>query len=413
MVFSFFKKKKKGPEKPVPEAAVAGDETLLQEEAEILPNAEGASTGTGDALEEAEVRPETVDVSEEADGSTETADLPEEVDGTPETADLPEEVDGSPETADVPEEEASHAEPASKGFFGRIRKGLSRTRDILNTDVDKLFSGRSGIDDDFWDELEELLITSDLGVGTSMTLIERMQKRASRISDATELKEALKDEIRQLMVPAEEPSEKKRQKPHVIMVVGVNGVGKTTTLGKIAARLSQKGEKVLIVAADTFRAAAVEQLSIWADRAGCDMVKHKENSDPSAVTYDGIEAAMARGADVVLVDTAGRLHNKKHLMDELKKIRRTIAKKLPGAPHETLMVVDATTGQNALTQARLFHEEIGVTGLALTKLDGTAKGGIVVSITDSLKLPLQYIGVGEQLEDLQVFDPESFVNALF
>jgi fused signal recognition particle receptor len=209
------------------------------------------------------------------------------------------------------------------------------------------------------------------------------------------------------------PRPKTKDKPHVVLVVGINGVGKTTTIGKLAAHATQKGNSVLIAAADTFRAAAVEQLSVWAERAGAEIVKHKENADPAAVAYDGIEAALARGIDLVYVDTAGRLHTKVNLMEELKKIKRAVTKKIPDAPHEILLVLDATTGQNALSQAQLFHEAIGVTGIALTKLDGTAKGGIVLRICDSLKIPLQYIGVGESIEDLQVFDPKQFVDALF
>jgi len=224
----------------------------------------------------------------------------------------------------------------------------------------------------------------------------------------------LKTEILSLIKNAHYPAEKKEQPvPNIIMVVGVNGVGKTTTIGKLAARFKQEGRKVLIVAADTFRAAAGEQLTIWAEKSGAQIVKHRDGADPASVAYDGVEAAIARGTDVVLVDTAGRLHTKVNLMEELKKIRRTIAKKLPGAPHEILMILDATTGQNALTQAKLFHEAMGLTSIALTKLDGTAKGGIVIAICDELNIPLEYIGVGEKIDDLQEFDPDQFVEALF
>ena len=301
-----------------------------------------------------------------------------------------------------------------KGLFARLKRGLAKTRDILNTDIEDLFSGRSQIDDDLLEELEELLITSDIGVQTAMDLIAAVQRQASKIDGPQGLKEALRKEIRAMFENigmVEAPA--LREKPHVVMVVGVNGVGKTTTIGKLAARATDQGQSVLIAAADTFRAAAVEQLAIWAERAGADIVKHKENADPAAVAYDGIEAAVARGIDTVFVDTAGRLHTKVNLMEELKKIKRTIAKKIPDAPHEILLVLDATTGQNALSQAQLFNEAIGVTGLALTKLDGTAKGGIVISICQSLNLPLYYIGVGEGIEDLQRFDPRQFVEALF
>jgi len=300
------------------------------------------------------------------------------------------------------------------GFFSRLKKGLAKTREILSTDIEDLFSGGTKIDDDLLEELEELLITSDIGVQTAMDLIEHISGKASKISDAAQLKEELKSEIlRMLEENTQDPAPSAMEKPHVIMVVGVNGVGKTTTIGKLASKFSQSGKKVLIAAADTFRAAAIEQLTIWAERAGAEIVRHKDGSDPAAVAYDGIEAAVARNMDVVLVDTAGRLHTKINLMEELKEIKRAIAKKLPGAPQEILLVLDATTGQNGLSQAKLFNEALDINGIALTKLDGTAKGGIVVGICSSLNIPLKYIGVGEKIDDLQVFDPVQFVQALF
>jgi fused signal recognition particle receptor len=262
-------------------------------------------------------------------------------------------------------------------------------------------------------DLEEILITADIGVQTAMGLIQRVSSNASRIGDAAALKKVLQEEILDLLAGKPQEREAGGSKPHVIMVVGVNGVGKTTTIGKLAARFLGEKKKVLIAAADTFRAAAVEQLAIWAERSGADFVRHKDGADPAAVAYDGIEAACARNADVVLVDTAGRIHTKINLMEELKKIKRSMAKIMPDAPHEVLLVLDATTGQNALSQAKLFNEALGVTGIALTKLDGTAKGGIVISIHDRLNIPLQYVGVGETIEDLQVFDPHRFVEALF
>ena len=301
------------------------------------------------------------------------------------------------------------------GFFKRLKKGLTKTREILTTDIDQLFTGNRKVDDNLLEELEELLITSDIGVQTSMGLIESISKKTAKISGPDQLKDALKEEIFSILnkhsqVPS---SGKITSKPHVIMVIGVNGVGKTTTIGKLAAKYVCEGKKVLIVASDTFRAAAIEQLSIWADRAGAEIVKHRDNADPAAVAYDGIEAAIAREVDVVLVDTAGRLHTKINLMEELKKIKRTISKKLPDAPHEILLVLDATTGQNALPQAKVFHDALGVTGIAVTKLDGTAKGGIVVSISSSLPIQLKYIGIGEKIDDLREFDPEQFVAAMF
>ena len=297
-------------------------------------------------------------------------------------------------------------------FFRRLKKGLSKTRESLSGGLEKIFTGKGTVDDDLLESLEELLITSDVGVQTTMTLLDRVSDNANRIGDADQLKTVLKEEILSFFDPME-AARPQRSKPHVIMVVGVNGVGKTTTIGKLAAGKAATGEKVLIAAADTFRAAAVEQLTIWADRAGADIVKHKENADPAAVAFDAIDAALARDKDVVLIDTAGRLHTRVNLMEELKKIKRTISKRLPGAPHEIMLILDATTGQNAISQVKLFNEALGITSLALTKLDGTAKGGIVISICDTLRIPLHYLGVGEKIEDLQKFDPKHFVEALF
>ena len=301
----------------------------------------------------------------------------------------------------------------SSGFFKRLKSGLAKTREILTTDINDLFTGKRKIDDELLEELEELLITSDIVVQTTMDLIQSISVRSSEITGPDQLKNILRENILELLNATVKPSQGIVDKPHVIMVIGVNGVGKTTTIGKLASRFSSSGKKVIIAAADTFRAAAIEQLTIWADRAGVDIIKHKEMSDPAAVAYDGIQAAVARDADIVIVDTAGRLHTRKNLMEELKKIKRTISKKLPGAPHEILLILDATTGQNALSQAQLFNDALDVTGIALTKLDGTAKGGIVISICNALEIPLNYIGVGEKIEDLQEFDPTEFVNALF
>ncbi len=322
----------------------------------------------------------------------------------------------------VPKEEAASppppgddapAEKKGKGLFTRLKSGLSKTRKILTTDIDDLFLGKKLVDDDMLEDLEELLITADMGVRTTMDIMERIVGKRSRIAGAKELKAVLKEEILAYFdVPPGQAAETVA-KPHVVMVVGVNGVGKTTTIGKLAAHESRQGKKVLIAAADTFRAAAIEQMAIWAERAGADLVRHKDNADPAAVAYDGVDAAISRGTDIVFVDTAGRLHTKVNLMEEIKKIQRTLAKRLPDAPHEVLLVLDATTGQNALSQAKMFNEALGVTGIALTKLDGTAKGGIVVSICSSLNIPLKYIGVGESVEDLQAFDPKQFVEALF
>jgi fused signal recognition particle receptor len=355
----------------------------------------------------------------------ETADTGKDGASAPETEGVEASIDPAAQTAPaadadsgVSEETASPADagPAEKngtGLFSRLKSGLSKTRKILTTDIDDLFLGKKLVDDDMIEDLEELLITADMGVGTTMDIMEKIAGKRSRIAGARELKKVLKEEILAYFEAPPAPAAESAVKPHVVMVVGVNGVGKTTTIGKLAARESGSGKKVLIAAADTFRAAAIEQIAIWAQRAGADIVRHKDNADPAAVAFDGMDAAISRGADIVFVDTAGRLHTKVNLMEEIKKIQRTLAKRLPGAPHEVLLVLDATTGQNALSQARMFNEALGVTGIALTKLDGTAKGGIVVSICSSLNIPLKYIGVGESVEDLQPFDPRQFVEALF
>jgi fused signal recognition particle receptor len=307
--------------------------------------------------------------------------------------------------------ETNPAPAGNGGFFARLKRGLTKTRQFLTTDIDALFFGGATVDKAFLEDLEGLLISADLGVHTTTSLMSRVEKKAGKIKGAEELKTVLREEILAL-IPVVEASETPVVGPRVIMVVGVNGVGKTTTIGKLAARATAKGEKVLIAAADTFRAAAVEQLEIWAKRAGADFVRHRDNADPAAVAYDGYQAGKSRGIQTVFIDTAGRLHTKVNLMEELKKIKRTLQKIDPGAPHEVLLVLDATTGQNAVSQAKLFHEACGITGLALTKLDGTAKGGVVVSICHEMNIPLRYIGVGESIEDLQTFDPEQFVKAL-
>ena len=297
------------------------------------------------------------------------------------------------------------------GYFKRLRSRLLKSRDSFSGGFDSIFTGKTKFDDEILEELEEHLITSDIGVQTTIELIEKIAK--AKVKDADQLKSILKDEILTILTPDPDAPEINPSKPHVVLVVGVNGVGKTTTIGKIAASAGASGKKVLIAAADTFRAAAVEQLGIWAERANAEFVKHKENADPAAVAFDAVAAASARRCDLVLIDTAGRLHTKINLMEELKKIKRTVAKQLEGAPHETLLVLDATTGQNALSQAKLFNDAIDISGLVLTKLDGTAKGGIVIGICSSLNVPLQYIGIGEQIDDLRPFDAQQFIDALF
>jgi fused signal recognition particle receptor len=334
------------------------------------------------------------------------------------------EQDQKPEAAEGGEEIPEVVEPVDatvapgvekQGFFRRLRNRLSKTRKGFVSRVDELLLGKKEIDEALLEDLEEILITSDLGVHTTMALIENVREKVERkhLSHAEELKDALQSEILAFLKAPPRPGPIAEGKPHVIMVVGVNGVGKTTTIGKLGARYVKEGKRVLLIAADTFRAAAVEQLEVWAERISAELVRHKDKSDPSAVVYDGICAAKARGVDVVIIDTAGRLHTRVNLMEELKKIRRTVTRQLPDAPHEILLVLDATTGQNAISQAQLFHEALEITGIALVKLDGTAKGGIVVGICDSLGLPLQYIGLGEKVEDLQDFNPDAFMKALF
>jgi fused signal recognition particle receptor len=323
-----------------------------------------------------------------------------------------EDIDEEP-TEDIDGEPAEDAPANQKktGYFKRLRNRLFKSRSSLSGGFDSIFTGKTKIDDEVLEELEELLITSDIGVQTTIELIERISK--AKVKDGRQVKSVLKKEILSIIESPPEAPETNGSTPHVILVVGVNGVGKTTTIGKLAASANAAGKKVLIAAADTFRAAAVEQLGIWAERANAEFVKHKENADPAAVAFDAVAAASARGCDLVLIDTAGRLHTKVNLMEELKKIKRTVAKQLEGAPHETLLVLDATTGQNALSQATLFNDAIEISGLVLTKLDGTAKGGIVIGICSALNIPLQYIGIGEQIEDLRPFDAKQFIDALF
>ena len=299
------------------------------------------------------------------------------------------------------------------GFFNKIAEGLKKTRDSMMGKVDALLNSFTKIDEDFFDELEESLIMADVGAVTSARICENLRKKVKEegLSDPAAVKGALKEIIAQML--AGDEALNLSTKPSIILVIGVNGVGKTTTIGNLAHNLHEVGKKVLLAAADTFRAAAIDQLQIWADRAGVDLVKHGEGSDPAAVVFDAINAGKARGCDVVICDTAGRLHNKKNLMDELSKIARVIDREAPGSAKEVLLVLDATTGQNALNQAKLFQEAAGLTGIILTKLDGTARGGVVIGIKEELNIPIKYIGVGEQIDDLRPFDSKDFVEALF
>jgi len=301
-----------------------------------------------------------------------------------------------------------------KGFFSRLAAGLSKTRKQIASGFDALFSGFSGIDDDFYEELEEVLIMADLGMATTEAVIEdlKAQVKERHIKDPAECKELLKESICKQMDVPENAYEFENRKS-VVLVIGVNGVGKTTSIGKLAGMLKNDGKKVLLAAADTFRAAAAEQLTEWSHRAGVDIIAQKEGADPAAVVFDALTAAKARGTDVLLCDTAGRLHNKKNLMEELKKIDRVIDREYPDAYRETLVVLDGTTGQNALAQAKEFNEAAKIDGIILTKLDGTAKGGIAVAIQAQMNIPVKYICVGEKIEDLQRFDAKAFTDALF
>jgi fused signal recognition particle receptor len=306
-------------------------------------------------------------------------------------------------------------------FSARFRRAVSATRETLSERLDTVFQGRKQIDENLLDELEEALIAADIGVATTQHILETVRRGVARkqINDLEALKGAIKDELLKILRQSEcqgvasETSVPDNVSPYVVMIVGVNGVGKTTTIGKLAQRIKAEGNEVLICAADTFRAAASDQLAIWAERTGVPLIQQKQGTDPAAVLFDALKASKARGSDVLIVDTAGRLHNKSNLMAELEKMKRVAGREVEGAPHETLLVVDAVTGQNGLEQARQFLKVAGVTGIVLTKLDGTAKGGIAIAIANELSLPIRYVGIGEKVDDLVVFDPELYVNGLF
>ena len=309
---------------------------------------------------------------------------------------------------------APSAESQPQGLFSRLKNGLAKTRKQFVGTLDNLFYGDKEIDEEFLEELEEILLTSDLGVKTSYRLFSQIEEKVTHkeLENPAHLRDFLQNEIGTILKRSEAPWEIDN-KPYVIMTIGVNGVGKTTTIGKLASIFTKQKKKVVLGAADTFRAAAVEQLTVWSERAKVPIIKQNMGADPAAVAFDTVQSAIKREADVVIIDTAGRLHTKVNLMDELKKIQRVLGKALPGAPHEVLLVLDANTGQNAISQAQMFHQEIGVTGLVMTKLDGTAKGGVIVGVCDELKVPVRYIGIGESIADLRAFDSSDFVNALF
>ncbi len=374
---------------------VAGDLEAVNEPIEEVPDIQGP-----------ELQTQTTQLSEEL---LETEPPPQEI--YEEEVIKTEEIEEEPEVLIEPIEEV---EETKEGLFARLRRGLSKTQAGLLGRLGEIISKRE-IDESLWDDFEETLIMSDLGVNTTMKLRENIETKLSKqsLSSAESITDTLKEEILEILKSAQGAPIKADVSPFVIMVAGVNGVGKTTTIGKLANMLKQDGRKVMVAAADTFRAAATEQLEVWSKRVGTDFIKGESGGDPSSVAFDAVKAAEARGTDILIIDTAGRLHTKVNLMDELTKMKRIIRRELEGAPHETLLVLDATTGQNAVQQAKLFNEAIEVTGIVLTKLDGTAKGGVIVAIADELNIPVKYIGIGESLSDLREFNADEFVEALF
>ena len=387
---------------------VTEPETVETEPEEI------AESETVETEPEAVAEPETVEPEPEEVAEPETVESePEEV-AEPETVEPePEEV-VEPETVETePEEPQEPEKKKKKGFFEKIRDGLRKTKDSVIAKMQLVLNAFTKIDEDLFDQLEETMIMGDMGAETSIELCDQLRKRVKErgITDPKQIMGLIQEIIGEML--GEDQTLQLQTKPSVIMVIGVNGAGKTTTIGKLCHQLKEDGKKVIVAAADTFRAAAIDQLEVWTDRAGVELVKHAEGSDPAAVVYDAIEAAKARNCDVLICDTAGRLHNKKNLMQELAKINRIIENKAAGCDKEILLVLDATTGQNAVNQARLFKEVADITGIVLTKLDGTAKGGIIVSIKNELEIPVKLIGVGEKIDDLQPFHARDFVNALF
>jgi len=326
------------------------------------------------------------------------------------------ELEGTVGTGNIsPETDSKAPQKAKEGILERFKIGLSKTRKNIGDKIDNLIKSSRKLDSEFFEELEEILIQADVGINTSLELVSNIKSAAAKkkINDPAEVTQLIKDEIAGLLGTNPQPLNIQGYKPAIILVVGVNGAGKTTTIAKLANRLKNEKYQVMLAAADTFRAAAIDQIQIWADRVGVELIKHQEGSDPGAVVYDAISAARARKADVLIIDTAGRLQNKTNLMKEIGKVRKVIEREIPDAPHEVLLVVDATTGQNAVSQAKIFGEATGVSGIVLTKLDGTAKGGIVIAVAKELDIPVKMIGIGEKIEDLRDFSPEIFAAALF
>ncbi|MBB5346638.1 signal recognition particle-docking protein FtsY [Desulfoprunum benzoelyticum] len=421
-MLGWFKKKfsKKG------ETPAATPDTQLPAAAPEATSPDPAVTVVEEAVTTVEAAVEaTVEATVEAETAAATApEIPVATEPVAESPaePVPEAATAVEPRADTEEEEEPEAEEAGAArsrpsFLRRLAEKLSKTREAFTYQLDRLFLGRKEIDAELFDDLEELLITADLGVTTTRELLDHARRKVHRkeLSDPESLKLALKDKIKSFIIDYQRDAElvMPESGPFVIMVVGVNGVGKTTTIGKIAHKFVKAGRSVMLVAGDTFRAAAVSQLQIWGERNGVHVVARADRADPSSVVYDAMDIAKAKNYDVVLVDTAGRLHTQTNLMEELKKIKRVMGKRLEGAPHEVMLVIDATTGQNGISQAKLFHEAVGITGITLTKLDGTAKGGIVANICREMKTPIRFIGVGEKMEDLRDFDPDEFIEALF
>ena len=410
-----------------PETVETEPEEIAEPETEEVEPEAVAEPETVETEPEEVIEPETVETEPEEVIEPETVETepeevaePEMVETEPEEITEPEIVEAEPEEFEEPEAEASEPEEPQepekkkkKGFFEKIRDGLRKTKDSVIAKMQLVLNAFTKIDEDLFDQLEETMIMGDMGAETSIEICDQLRKRVKErgITDPKQIMGLIQEIIGEML--GEDQTLQLQTKPSVIMVIGVNGAGKTTTIGKLCHQLKEDGKKVIVAAADTFRAAAIDQLEVWTDRAGVELVKHAEGSDPAAVVYDAIEAAKARNCDVLICDTAGRLHNKKNLMQELAKINRIIENKAAGCDKEILLVLDATTGQNAVNQARLFKEVADITGIVLTKLDGTAKGGIIVSIKNELEIPVKLIGVGEKIDDLQPFHARDFVNALF
>ena len=396
-----------------PEEAESEAEEAEPETVKVEPEAV-AEPETVESEPEAVAESETVETELEEVAESETVETELEEVAEPETEGVePEEVAETEAEASEPEEPQEPEKKKKKGFFEKIRDGLRKTKDSVIAKMQLVLNAFTKIDEDLFDQLEETMIMGDMGAETSIEICDQLRKRVKErgITDPKQIMGLIQEIIGEML--GEDQTLQLQTKPSVIMVIGVNGAGKTTTIGKLCHQLKEDGKKVIVAAADTFRAAAIDQLEVWTDRAGVELVKHAEGSDPAAVVYDAIEAAKARNCDVLICDTAGRLHNKKNLMQELAKINRIIENKAAGCDKEILLVLDATTGQNAVNQARLFKEVADITGIVLTKLDGTAKGGIIVSIKNELEIPVKLIGVGEKIDDLQPFHARDFVNALF